>query len=134
MMPNSRKGRKKPGRYPVPITQALADKLTSNRAPDAPLLTRPDGRPWQQQTDLGDYAHLFEKVVERLGLNVTFYALRHSAIVRSLLAGVPVRVIAANADTSVAMIEATYSAYIAHFADDIARRGLVSFGGKAVEN
>ena len=97
----------------------------SDREPSGPLLTRPDGRRWQE-TDLGDYAHLFEKVAGHLGLDVTFYALRHSSIIRSLLAGVPIRVVAANADTSVAMLEATYSHFIAHFADEVARRGLLA--------
>src|SRR5262249_30527246 len=91
----------------------------------APLLMRGDGRRWQA-TDLGDYANLFEKAVASLGLDVTFYALRHSAIIRSLLAAVPIRVVAANADTSVAMIERTYSAHVSHFADEAARRGLLA--------
>jgi integrase len=126
MMPSSRKGRgRKPSNRPVPISKQLAHKLMSDREPNGPLLTRPDGRRWQE-TDLGDYAHLFEKVAGRLGLDVTFYALRHSSIIRSLLAGVPIRVVAANADTSVAMIEATYSHFIAHFADEVARRGLLA--------
>ena len=141
-MPTSRKGRgRKASRYPVPITKELADKLASivsvgnnslARAPHEPLLTRPDGRRWQE-TDLGDYARLFEKVVGHLGLDVTFYALRHSAIVRSLLAGVPVRIVAASADTSTEMIERTYSAFIGNFADEVARRGLLapSSPGKA---
>jgi integrase len=134
-MPTSRKGRRrKVSRYPVPITKQLADKLASivsvgnnsaARAPDEPLLTRPDGRRWQD-TDLGDYARLFEKVAGRLGLDATFYALRHSAIVRSLLAGVPVRIVAASADTSSEMLERTYSAFISHFADEVARRGLLA--------
>jgi integrase len=128
MMPSSRKGRgRKASRYPVPITKQLADKLASDQAPDAPLMVRKDGRCWQE-TDHGDYANLFEQVVDRLGLDVTFYALRHSAIIRALLAGVPIRVVAANADTSAQMIEQTYSAHVSHFADEAARRGLVSFG------
>lgn len=126
MMPSSRKGRsRKPSKYPVPISQQLADKLRSDREPDAPLLTRADGRRWQD-TDLGDYAHLFERVVARLGLGVSFYCLRHSMIIRSLLAGVPLRVIAATTDTSTTMIERTYSSYVGHYADEIARRGLLA--------
>jgi hypothetical protein len=42
------------------------------------------------------------------------YALRH---VRQLLANVPIRVVAMLHDTSVAMIEKTYSKYIADHAD-----------------
>ena len=134
-MPTSRKGRgRKASRYPVPITKELADKLASivsvgnnsvARAPHEPLLKRPDGRRWQE-TDLGDYARLFEKVAGHLGLDVTFYAFRHSAIVRSLLAGVPVRIVAASADTSTEMIERTYSAFIGNFADEVARRELLA--------
>jgi hypothetical protein len=55
----------------------------------------------------------------------TIGSLRHSAIVRSLLAGVPVRVTAANADTSIKMIERTYSRYIGDHSDEIARRALL---------
>ena len=36
---------------------------------------------------------------------MTAYALRHSSIIRALLAGVPVRVVAVNHDTSVTMLE-----------------------------
>jgi integrase len=126
MMPSSRKGRgRKPGRYPVPITKQLAMKLASVFQPDAPLLLRSDGRRWQD-SDPGDHMRLFKKAAASLGLDVTFYSLRHSAIVRSLLAGVPLRIVAVGADTSVPMIEKTYSSYLGHFADEIARRGLLT--------
>jgi integrase len=126
MMPSSRKGRgRKASKHPVPISKQLADKLRCDREPDAPLLMRADGRRWQE-TDLGDYANLFERVVARLGLDVSFYCLRHSMVIRALLNGVPLRVIAATVDTSTAMIERTYSAYVGHFADEIARRGLLA--------
>ncbi len=126
LMPSSRKGRgRKPSRYPVPISKPLAHKLKREGEAEAPLLTRADGRRWQD-TDLGDYANLFEKVVARLGLEVTFYALRHSAIIRALLAGVPLRVIAATTDTSTVMLERIYSSHIGHFADEMARRGLLA--------
>jgi hypothetical protein len=51
--------------------------------------------------------------------------LRHSNIVRQLLAGVPTRVVAVNHDTSVAMIEKTYSRYIGDHSDAVARRALL---------
>jgi hypothetical protein len=57
--------------------------------------------------------------------HITGYSLRHSSIVRALLAGVPARVTAANHDTSVAELERTYSAFIADHADSVARRGLL---------
>jgi hypothetical protein len=55
---------------------------------------------------------------------VTLYALRHTSIVRQLLANVPVRVVAALHDTSVVMIERNYSKYIADHADELARAAL----------
>jgi hypothetical protein len=60
--------------------------------------------------------------------------LRHSAIVRALLAGVPARLVAANADTSLAMLERTYARFVSHHGDDVARRGLLaaSSGGTVV--
>ena len=45
---------------------------------------------------------------------------------RGLLAGVPIRVIAVNHDTSVKMIEANYSAYISDHSDEVARKGLLA--------
>jgi hypothetical protein len=54
------------------------------------------------------------------------YCLRHSAIVRALLAGVPARLVAANADTSLMMLECTYARFISHHGEDVARRGLLA--------
>jgi hypothetical protein len=56
---------------------------------------------------------------------VTIYALRHSSIVRALLANVPARFVAAGHDTSIAMLERTYSKYIADHADALSRRALL---------
>ena len=63
---------------------------------------------------------------KRAGIDCTIYALRHSSVVRSILAGVPLRVIADLHDTSTATIERTYSAYISHHADEVARKGLLT--------
>lgn len=129
MMPASRKGRgRKPGKHAVPITPELAAKLRSNRSAGATLLLRSDGTAWQT-TDIGDHARLYQQAAARAGVTGTIYALRHSSIVRALLASVPVRVVAATHDTSVVMIEKTYSAHIADFADTIARRGLLASAG-----
>jgi hypothetical protein len=51
--------------------------------------------------------------------------LRHSNIVRQLLGGVPVRVVAVNHDTSVAMLERTYSRYIGDHSDNLSRRAML---------
>jgi len=53
------------------------------------------------------------------------YALRHSSIVRQILAGVPIRVVAVNHDTSIAMLERTYSRHIGDHSDALARVGLL---------
>jgi integrase len=108
MMPSSRKGRnRKPGKTPVPITPALAAALQAaagDREPGAPLLVRTDGTAWQSSF-AGDHTYLFAQVAERAGVTCSIYALRHSAIVRSLLANVPIRVISAISDTSTGQIE-----------------------------
>jgi integrase len=122
MMPTSRKGRgdKKITHRPVPITEALVKPLAGRKGT---LLLQSDGSPW------GGNSHSvgFAKIVKAAGLDpsvVTIYALRHTSIVRQLLANVPVRVVAARHDTSVAMIEQTYSKHIADHADDLARATL----------
>jgi hypothetical protein len=77
----------------------------------------------------------FRAVAKRVGLDpeVTPYALRHSSIVRQLLGGIPVRVVASHHDTSVVMIEKTYSRYIiGDPSDAMVRRSLLDFGGPAV--
>jgi hypothetical protein len=51
--------------------------------------------------------------------------LRHSSIARALLANVPIRVVAAQHDTSVLMLERTYSANIGDHSDALGRRGLL---------
>ena len=56
---------------------------------------------------------------------MTIYSLRHSAIVRELLANVPARVVAAGHDTSIAMLERTYSKHISDHADALSRRALL---------
>ena len=127
MMPCSRKGSRsrKPGKHPVPITAELAAKLASNRPVDAPLLLRSDGRAWQSK-QLGDHGALYQQAAKRAGIHGTAYALRHSSIIRSLLHGVPVRVICANHDTSIVMLERTYSSYISDYSDAVARPALLA--------
>jgi integrase len=122
MMPASKKGRrtnKNPHR-PVPITEALADRLRGRKGT---LLLWSDGTLWRAS----NHNRVFAKIINDAGLDpavVTLYALRHTSIVRQLLANVPVRVVAALHDTSVAMIERTYSKYIADHADELARATL----------
>ena len=56
---------------------------------------------------------------------MTLYALRHSSIVRALLRHVPIRVVAASHDTSVAQIERCYSKHITDHSDDVSRAALL---------
>jgi integrase len=130
MMPVSFKGKNRKNRKarPVPIDEALAKKLRLAAGPrprDAALLIDGNGKPWDAKaTRLRD---LFAKIARDTGMEgVTAYALRHSYITRSLKAGVPIRIVAAVADTSVAMIELTYSGSIADHSTDIARKGLLA--------
>jgi integrase len=125
MMPSSKKGRgRKPSKSPVPITKDLAAKLEAaagDRAPAAPLLLRPDGGAWGNS----DHTRFYAQAASKAGIAGTMTALRHSSITRQLLANVPVRVVATTHDTSVAMIEKTYSAYIADHADALVRGALL---------
>jgi integrase len=136
MMPKSGKGggrnrsAKKAERYSVPITAQLAAKLkqaAKGRADEAPLLMQSDGSPWDKNPGQ-KYHRDVGKVVTTIGLDpdvVTMYALRHSSIVRLLLQNVPIRLVASLHNTSVAMIERTYSKYITEHSDDISRRALL---------
>jgi integrase len=135
-MPKSGKGgsrnrsAKKAERYSVPITVQLAAKLkqaAKGRADDAPLLLQSDGRPWGDNPGQR-YHREVDKVVTAIGLDpdeVTIYCLRHSSIVRALLLNVPIRLVASLHNTSVAMIERTYSKYITEHSDEISRRALL---------
>jgi integrase len=123
-MPSSKKGRgqRRVTRCPVPITPSLAAKLRSNRAIEEPLLTS-GGQPWRPSL----HRRKLRNAIRDAGLDasVTIYSLRHSNIVRQLLAAVPIRVVAANHDTSVVMIERNYSKYITTHTDLLTRRALL---------
>jgi integrase len=133
LMPLSAKGRtrnKRHERRPVPITPALAAVLkqeAAGRPSDAPLLLRSNGERWGHGRGR-HHRNDMRAVAEAAGLDpdvVTLYALRHSSIVRQLLANVPIRIVATLHDTSVKMIERTYSKHIAEHTDAIARRALL---------
>jgi integrase len=113
MVPTSRKGRRrKIERRPLPIPVGLARALraaAAGRPDDAPLLVRLDGSTWPQSRD-----DTFAKVAAAVGLDAgtTAYCLRHSSIVRMILAGIPLRIVASSHDTSTVMIERNYSKFI----------------------
>ena len=129
LMPSSRKGRGKKSilRRPVPIPLSVANRLRQEACDhplEAPLLRKPSGETWKR----ADHTRLFARAVKTAGLDsgqITIYALRHSNIVRQLLNRVPTRVVAANHDTSVGMIEKNYSRYITEHTDAITRAALL---------
>jgi integrase len=129
MMPTSAKGRRKViGRRPIPISADLAFRLrqfAAGRPAFALLFPHLDGKGWRGTR----HYRPFRRTVERAGLDpaiVTIYALRHSSITRSLLASVPIRIVAAAHDTSVAMIERTYSRSIGDHADAVTRAAMLN--------
>jgi integrase len=138
MMPKSGKGggrnrsQKTLERYSVPITAQLATRLraaVNGRDASAPLLLHSDGTPWDKNPGQ-QYHRLVAEVVTMIGLDpavVTAYALRHSSIVRMLLQNVPIRVVASLHNTSVAMIERTYSKFITEHSDDYSRSALLQY-------
>jgi integrase len=136
MMPASRKGRGKKAmqRRPVPITAGLMAKLkvhAAGRSATALLLPNPNGDTWRTVWSF------FARAAKAAGQDpatVTMYALRHSSIVRQLLAGVPIRVVAVNHDTSVMMLERTYSQHIGDHSDALARAGLIDLSEPEREN
>jgi integrase len=137
LMPSSRKGsrRKELGRKPVPIPASLARKLSAaagDRRGDAPLLTRADGSAWDPNRQ--ELRNLFNEVARRAGIAASAYSLRHSSIVRSLLAGTPARVVAAAHDTSTIILERVYSHFILDHADTAVRRGLLDTAQPVAEN
>jgi integrase len=135
-MPRSAKGgptariRKRQERVAVPITVSLARKLkqaAAGRTPEAPLLLRASGKPWGYRRNT-HYRRDVREVMTAVGLDpneATLYCLRHSAITRALLRGVPLSVCADLADTSEREIRRHYRRYIATHADEVARRALL---------
>jgi integrase len=136
MMPRSAKGRgdrlaRREERVGVPITAALARRLRAaaeGRPSNAPLLVRPaNGLPWgANPCDV--YREAVQEIMAAVGLDpkhVTLYSMRHSAITRQVIAGTPIRIVAAMHDTSVAMIEKHYAKDIAAHSDEIFRRGML---------
>ena len=102
-------------------------EAAKDRAADAPLLLQSDGSWWGNEPSRS-YREAVRSVVEGLGWDadeITLYSLRHSSIVRQLLAHVPIRIIATTHDTSVAMIERFYSRHIANYTDEHTRRALL---------
>jgi hypothetical protein len=103
------RGARKHERVNVPITPALAAKLklaAKGRPGDAPLLLQADGQPWGDRPS-EHYREDIAEIVQGLGLGPRRRFTRCGlSIVRQLLRGVPIRIIAQRT-TRRAAIEAT---------------------------
>ena len=135
MMPVSRKGAAKRtiAHKPVPLPAKLAQRLRStakDQPADAPLLVQEGGKgPWTA----GAHYQKFQIAAKAAGLDpavVTFYALRHTYITSALLRGVPIRLVADVVDSSVMMLERSYSKYIAHHGDAMLRAGMLDLSAE----
>lgn len=155
MLPVSHKGRgeKQITHIAVPLPDDVVAQLKplgAGRAGHEPLLTRwhhrqvrgdkggvghwerVERRPW---SDSGEVTRPWQATVAAAGLSADLipYCLRHSSIVRGLRAGLPVRLVAAAHDTSVAMIEKHYGAFIVDATEDLLRRAMVPMALAAVK-
>jgi integrase len=126
-VPSSLKGRNCTARTskPMPITPSLAKRLkqaAAGRSADQPLLLL-NGRRWKNASR---HRQPFAEAAKAAGLpqGATMYCLRHTAVTRALLAGVPVRLVASSFDTSIVMLEKTYSKFISNHGDDQMRRAV----------
>jgi integrase len=141
-VPTSRKGRgKTEGHYPVQVGEDVIDRLgpaMASRRKDEPLLCRwrlvqvkasewrKDRRgPWASASEM---TRQWKAICEslKLGSYIVPYALRHSSIVRGIRSGLPIRLVAAMHDTSVAMIERHYARYIVDGLEDLAAKAVVT--------
>jgi integrase len=140
LVPHSRKGRNKSAGYsPIRIGPDVIEALElviAGRRADEPLLER-----WRlKQTGPGvwvrdrrgawtsssELTRPWGVICEQLGLEkIVPYALRHSSIVRGIASGLPVRLVAAMHDTSVAMIEKHYSRWIVDGLEEMAARAII---------
>jgi integrase len=142
IVPVSRKGRgAKAGGTPVPIGADVIEVLlpaVTGRAAGASLLQRWRSRqvaggirwervgrgPWQSSSELNrPWAEIRKKAKMPDAIP---YALRHSSIVRGIRANLPIRLVAALHDTSVAMIERHYGRHIADGLDELAAKSVVA--------
>ena len=141
MIPQSFKGRKRQLQYiRVQVgadTLAAIAPAVAGRPASAPLLEhwrlrqvapmeweRVDRAAWSAPSEM---TRQWKRAVANAGLPAATipYALRHSSIVRGLRAGLPIRLVAALHDTSVAMIERHYSRWITEGLDELVARAVV---------
>lgn len=104
--------------------------VTEKRANATQVWERGERGPWATASEM---SRMWAIACRDAGLPPTTipYALRHSSIVRGLRMGLPIRLVAATHDTSVAMIERHYSRWITEGLDELAARAVVPLIGSA---
>jgi integrase len=142
MVPTSRKGRGKKAaqltavRVGADVIEALKPIIAGRRGSEflferwrhvqtgPNTWTRDKRGPWRNASEL---AKPWKSIVATAKLDPAPvpYAFRHSSIVRGLRAGLPVRLVASLHDTSTAMIERHYAAFIIDAMDELAARAVV---------
>ena len=140
MMPSSLKGRNtSTNLIPLPLGEdviSLLMDIHNGRNHEEFLLERWTHRqvlgnkwvhdkrgPWTTPSQM---TRKWKTVMSEIGLSKFVpYALRHSSIVRSIRMNIPIRLVASTHDTSVAMIEKTYSRFIADGLSEISARAVV---------
>jgi len=142
-VPISRKGKGRQGRKthtPVPIGQDVLKLLQpqTSRPGSEYLLER-----WRHQQTVGriewirsvrgpwqsgsEFSRDWKLIRDRVGLpSLVPYCFRHSSIVRSIGAGLPLKLVADRHDTSTTMIEAHYARWISTDLDALSARAVVS--------
>lgn len=156
MVPASRKGRTTKAKpsiavpLPADVVAALRP-LVAGRTGGEPLLTRwhntkvsptaanghatwkRDGRRgWLDSSEVSRPWKLTMAEAKLQDARLVPYCLRHSSIVRGLNAGLPVRLVAATHDTSTAMIEKHYSAFIVDASEELLRRAMMPMASAEV--
>lgn len=145
IIPVSFKGRgsKNVEHVAFPVAQNVIDALQTvmkDRSPSEPLLERwrhkqvapntweKDRRgKWKTASEL---TRPWAEIIKRTNISEDTlpYALRHSSIVRGLRNRLPTRLVAALHDTSTAMIEKHYSAFVTDAMNDLAAQAVVALG------
>lgn len=143
MMPGSFKGQsgqadKAPVAVPIglDVMAALQPAVVGRRGDEyllerwthrqvAPMVWERGARgPWQTASELTRKWDITRKAAG-LDPDTIPYALRHSSIVRGIRANLPIRLVAALHDTSIAMIERHYARWITDSLDELAAQAVV---------
>lgn len=119
----------------APAAVTLLRRMASGKRPEEFLITTVEGGPWTKSL----HQRPFAEAVTTAGLDpeTTFYALRHSYISRALKEHVPVKAVADQCGTSIAMIQRFYAKFIpsdqAEYAKAAAPALRINAGKKVVQ-